>query len=58
MTANLMVAGGPVMSASKWDRGVKDYGTLIEGHGGAMDCIDPICYAAPVFRHLTCYFYT
>lgn len=45
-------AGGLVMSAIKRDRGVKDYGDLIEGHGGVMDRIDSICFAAPVFFHL------
>ena len=29
--------GGLVMSAIKRDRGVKDYGNMIEGHGGVMD---------------------
>jgi phosphatidate cytidylyltransferase len=51
-------AGGLVMSAIKRDRGVKDYGSLIEGHGGVMDRIDSICFAAPVFFHLTRYFFT
>lgn len=50
--------GGLVMSAIKRDRGVKDYGTLIEGHGGVMDRIDSICFAAPVFFHLVRYFFT
>ncbi len=51
-------AGGLVMSAIKRDRGVKDYGTIIAGHGGVMDRLDSICFAAPVFFHLTRYFWT
>ena len=50
--------GGLVMSAIKRDRGVKDYGELIPGHGGMMDRIDSICFAAPVFFHLVRYFFT
>ena len=51
-------AGGLVMSAIKRDRGVKDYGTLIPGHGGVMDRIDSICFAAPVFFHAVRFWFT
>jgi phosphatidate cytidylyltransferase len=48
-------AGGLTMSAIKRDRGVKDYGDTIPGHGGILDRIDSICFAAPVMFHLTRY---
>jgi phosphatidate cytidylyltransferase len=48
-------AGAITMSAIKRDRGVKDYGTLVAGHGGILDRIDSICFAAPVFYHFTRY---
>jgi len=49
--------GGLVMSAIKRDRGVKDWGTLIEGHGGMLDRLDSVVFAAPIFFHLTRYFF-
>ena len=51
-------AGGMTMSAIKRDRGVEDYGTLVEGHAGLLDRIDSICFAAPVFFHVTRLFFT
>lgn len=50
--------GGLTMSAIKRDRGVKDWGSAIQGHGGVLDRIDSICFAGPIFFHLTRYFFT
>lgn len=50
--------GGLVMSAIKRDRGVKDWGTLIEGHGGVLDRLDSVCFSAPIFFHVVRYWWT
>jgi len=47
--------GGLVMSAIKRDRGVKDWGWIIEGHGGLLDRLDSVIFAAPIFFHLVRY---
>jgi len=49
--------GGLVMSAIKRDRGVKDWGHVIQGHGGMLDRLDSLCFSAPIFFHLTRYFF-
>ncbi|WP_018604731.1 phosphatidate cytidylyltransferase [Uliginosibacterium gangwonense] len=51
-------AGGLVMSAIKRDRGVKDWGHMIEGHGGMLDRLDSVCFSAPMFFHMVRYFFT
>ena len=50
--------GGLVLSAVKRSLGAKDWGTMIEGHGGALDRMDSVTFAAPLFFHLVNYFYT
>lgn len=49
--------GGLVMSAIKRDRGIKDWGQLLEGHGGMLDRLDSVCFSAPIFFHVTRYFF-
>jgi phosphatidate cytidylyltransferase len=57
MVISLMaISGTMTMSAIKRDRGVSDYGTLVQGHAGVLDRIDAICFAAPIFYHLTRFF--
>lgn len=50
--------GGLVMSAIKRDRGVKDWGWTIEGHGGFLDRLDSVVFAAPIFFHMVRYWWT
>ncbi len=47
--------GGLVMSAIKRDRGVKDWGHMIAGHGGFIDRLDSVVFSAPIFYHLVHY---
>ncbi len=49
--------GNLVFAAIKRDRGVKDWSHLIPGQGGFVDQLDSVIFAAPIFYHLTRFFY-
>lgn len=49
--------GGLVMSAIKRDHGIKDWSNLLQGHGGMLDRVDSICFAAPIYFHILRYFW-
>lgn len=49
--------GGLTLSAVKRSLGAKDWGVMIEGHGGMLDRMDSVSFAAPIFFHLTRYFF-
>ncbi|HRE17486.1 MAG TPA: phosphatidate cytidylyltransferase [Rhodocyclaceae bacterium] len=49
--------GGFVLSAIKRDRGLKDWGAMIEGHGGMLDRVDSISFSAPIFFHIVRYWW-
>jgi phosphatidate cytidylyltransferase len=60
MSAVIVLAGflgGLALSAVKRGLGAKDWGSMIEGHGGMLDRLDSVSFAAPVFFHLTRYFF-
>jgi phosphatidate cytidylyltransferase len=52
------VLGGLTLSAVKRSLGAKDWGVMIEGHGGMLDRLDSVSFAAPVFFHITRFFFT
>jgi len=49
--------GNLVFAAIKRDRGVKDWSHLIPGQGGFVDQLDSVVFAAPIFYHVTRFFW-
>ncbi len=49
--------GGLVLSAVKRSLGAKDWGMSLPGHGGMLDRLDSVAFSAPLFFHLTRYFF-
>ena len=48
----ISMIGDLAASAIKRNKGIKDYGTLIPGHGGIMDRFDSILFTAPIIYYL------
>lgn len=52
LVALLGFAGGLGLSSVKRRRGIKDWSTLIPGHGGLLDRLDSLFLSAPAFYYL------
>ena len=53
--ALISMVGDLAASAIKRNHNIKDYGTLIPGHGGIMDRFDSVIFTAPVIFYLSLY---
>ncbi len=56
VAALISMVGDLCASAIKRNYGIKDYGTLIPGHGGIMDRFDSVMITAPILYYLAVYF--
>lgn len=50
--ALISMVGDLAASAIKRNRGIKDYGHLIPGHGGILDRFDSVIFTAPIIYYL------
>ena len=48
----ISMVGDLAASAIKRNQGIKDYGTLIPGHGGILDRFDSVIFTAPIIYFL------
>ncbi|MBQ7149046.1 MAG: phosphatidate cytidylyltransferase [Pseudobutyrivibrio sp.] len=55
--ALISMVGDLAASAIKRNYEIKDYGTLIPGHGGVLDRFDSVIITAPIIYFLAYYFY-
>ncbi len=53
--AIIAMIGDLAASAIKRNHDIKDYGTLIPGHGGILDRFDSVIFTAPVIYYLSVY---
>ena len=51
--ALISMVGDLAASAIKRDKGIKDYGKLIPGHGGVLDRFDSVIFTAPIIYFLS-----
>ena len=51
--ALISMVGDLAASAIKRNKDIKDYGTLIPGHGGILDRFDSVIFTAPVIYYLS-----